>query len=800
MGPFASTPAAQWIDAPGCEGIALAKSFSVPEPGAGAVLRIAAPGFYEAWLDGKRVGDAVLDPAPSDFTKRVYFREYPLALAPGGHELRVLLGHGWYCQRTVSAWNNHLDKWRAEPCLLAEIVCEAGGEGAPAQSEGARALSARTLLVSDSSWRLAPSPLAWDDFREGEVIDPSFALPRKGFADGAPATVVPGPSGSLQKADFPPARIKRRIAPKRVWQPKAGGWIFDFGEDIAGWAHIAFSGGRRGDMATIRYDERVAPDGEPAVFVDRTTLQRCGNAILWPDNARSIDCFHYKFFSGDILPAAPCGDGEAGSGHIPPPAMQQDRFVLTGAARDECEPRFVWHGFRYVWVRGVDAKPEAEACEIRTDFAETGSFECSDARFNALVAMADRAYKANFADGVPTDCPHREKNGWTGDAQIACELAQYAYDNTAAYVKWCRDLVDAQRGDGCLPGVVPTGGWGFCNGPDGPETGPGYGPAWGAAIAIVPWMLYAYRGVTDGLDICYDAMKRYAAFEVEHLNADGMVPHGLGDWICTGGSAKYIGPQFVGTAYLYATLRVIAETARMKGLADDNARFSDLAAKTLAAFNALYAKGDGLYGGGSQTEQAIALTFGFVPGDARAAAEARLVDAVRRADGRFDGGLAATKHVFRALSRAGRTDLAFSMLMAKGSPGFMHWLDSGGTALWEDWWTGASRNHIMFGDFACWARQWLCGIRLAEAPGSTDAVPLPAAPGFRRAVIAPDFIAALDGARCSVLTPFGKLSCAWRRVGGRVEMEVEVPQGCAAEVHPPDGASREIGPGKELFK
>lgn len=766
--------AARWIGAPGCEGIALSKSFSVPEPVLRATLRIAAPGFYEAWLDGERIGDAVLDPSPTDFTKRIYFREYPLSIAPGEHELCVLLGHGWLCQRTISAWDNHLDKWHAEPCLRAELVATSGkGEQA-------------TFLRSDATWCLTPAPLAWDDLREGEICDPSFVLPRKGFREGATATVVPGPSGQLQKADFPPARVKRRLAPKRVWQPKAGGWLFDFGEDIAGWVHFTFTGGRRGDVATIRYDERISPDGEPAVHVDSKDLPTCGTAILWPDNARAIDCYHFSFGSGGILPS---------SGDIPPAAMQQDRFVLTGAPRDEYEPRFVWHGFRYVWVRGVKAQPEAVACEVRTDFAETGAFECSDARFNALVAMADRAYKANFADGVPTDCPQREKNGWLGDARCACELAQYAYDNTAAYVKWCRDLVDAQREDGAFPGIAPSGGWGFGSGKL------GFGPVAGVAIALVPWLLYAYRGETAGLDTCYEAMKRYAAFELSHLNAEGMVPYGIGDWIRTAGDDHYVGPRFVGTACLYAVLRIISETARLKGLSDDAAHFSNLASATFRAFNSVHAKGDGLYGSGLQTEQAVALAYGLVPEFERTAAEARLIDAVHRAGDRFDGGLSGTKHVFRALSVAGHTDLAFKMLTVKGAPGFMHWLDSGGTALWEDWWTGASRNHVMFGDFSCWARQWLAGIRLEEAPGSTAAVPIPAEPGFRRVVVAPAFIDGLDGVRCSVRTHGGELSCAWTREGGRMAMEVEVPQGTTALVVPPSGYgdSRRVDSGKWSF-
>ena len=690
----------RWIGAPGNETPALAKRFSIRgDAVVRAVLRIAAPGFSEAWLDGCRVGDAVLDPAPTDYTKRVYYREYPLDLAPGEHELLVLLGHGWLDQRTVSAWRNHEDKWRAEPCLWAEMVAqtEKGGTAAVGAGDCATHFATRHLLVTDGTWRQMPSPLAWDDLREGEIVDPGFVLPRAGFVDGAPAVEVAGPAGALQRADFPPARVVRDILPIRVWRPKAGGWMFDFGEDIAGWARVTFRGGRRGDVATLRYDERVAPGGEPAVHVSRDGLPRRGNAILWPENARAIDCFHTAFGSDALFPSL--GGGAA---------MQQDRFVIPGASGPDAqtltcatyEPRFVYHGFRYLWVRGVESQPDAVAREVRTDFAERGIPSLGDPDIDALVAMADRAYKANFADGVPTDCPHREKNGWTGDAQIACEFGLLAYDNVPAYVKWCRDLADAQREDGNLPGIVPSGGWGFEERPG----GLGYGPVWGGAVAIVPWTLWTMRGERTGLEICYDSMKRYAEYEESHLGSDGLVHHGLGDWISAG---NYVGPEFVGTAYHHEVLRIIAETARLKGESDDAARFGALAARVWRDFNAAHAQGDGLYGSGGQTEQATVLELGLVPEADRPAAEARLVEAVHRAGDRFDGGLVGSKHVFRALSRAGRTDLALAMLKAKGCPGFLHWREAGGTALWEDWWTGASRNHVMFCDFAAWAIEFL---------------------------------------------------------------------------------------------
>lgn len=749
---FIGILSAVWIVAPKCESSALEKDFIVTGKVESASLRIAAPGFYEASLDGRRIGDAVLDPAPTDYTKRVYFREYPLALESGRHNLTVLLGHGWYDQRTISAWRNHLDKWRDQPCLWAEI-------------EVVFVDGSRRTVGTDGTWRVAQSPIVWDDFREGEIIDPGFVLPRS--QSGGRAVEVKGPSGKLVKADFPPSRVMRLVEPVRVWRPVAGGWMFDFGEDVAGWTRISLSGGKRGDVVTIRYDERVSPDGEPTVRIERKDVPRFGSKLIWPENARAIDCFNFAHGSTNVISGG---------------AMQQDRFVLSGCGSDVYEPRFTYKGFRYVWVSGIEDRPSAVACEVHTDFAEIGSFECSDKDFNALMKMVDRAYKANFADGVPTDCPHREKNGWTADAQIASEFAQYAYENTAAYVKWCSDLADAQREDGNIPGVVPTGGWGY----EEKTGGLGYGPVWGGAVAVVPWNLYVYRGNTNGLGACYEAMRRFADYEQSHLGKNGMVCHGLGDWIPTNGSYcgddAFVDVDFVGTAYHYAVLRIVAESARVKGLRADAARYDALAQKAKEQFNAVHCHGNGVYGKGRQTESAVALNFGLVSDAERTEVCKRLVAAVHRAGDRFDGGLVGSKHVFRALSRMGRSDLAFKMLKAKGSPGFMHMKDSGGTALWEDWWTGASRNHIMFGDFACWAYQYLGGIRLEEREGSTAAVPIPVKPGFQHVVIAPDCIDALDWVKCSVETPRGKISSEWQRSGNEIELKVSIPSETVARV------------------
>ena len=729
----ASADAGKWIAAPGNESPAFEKTFSVPENVSSVVLTVAAPGFYEAYIDGRRLGDRVLDPSPTDFTKRVLTVSYDLVLSSGCHTIKFILGHGWYCQRSVATWDNHRDSWRAEPCLRADIVMT--------MQDG----SVKTV-GTDAAWRQVKSPLAYDDLREGEILDPGFVLPRPGLTEFA--VEVQGPKGALVPMTHPPARIVRTVPPKSVRRVREG-WIYDFGENIAGWTRMTFKGGKRGQIATIRYDERIQPNGEPAVRVEKKSVPHHREDPLWGPEARAIDCYFFAAGSTNVLEGGVC---------------QQDRFVIPGPQPSVYEPRFTYHGFRYVWVRGVENPPEAVACEVRTDFAVTGSFSCSDTDFCDLMTMVDRSYKSNFTDGVPTDCPHREKNGWTGDAQFASEFAQYAYDNTEAYIKWIRDLVDNQDAKGMIGGVVPSGGWG--------RGGKGQGCVWDSVLAIIPWNIYVYKGDDRGIRLVFPALRKYLDYIRTTLDKDGLVAHGIGDWIPVD---RYADARFCASAYRYGILQIASKIARdlgMKNLESQYAHEADAAKRT---FNRIFYKGDGLYGEGLQTHQAVPITFGLVNEADLARTAARLVDAVHASDDHMDFGVVGSKHVFRALAETGHADLAWKMLKQRTKPSFLVWRDSGSSTLWEDWETGFSRNHVMFGDFACWAYQYLAGIRLPA--GGSAAVPDPAVKGMREVVFDPKPVPGLDLVNASVMTPCGPLKCEWKRTDTGIEKKISTPKG-----------------------
>ena len=751
---------------------AFAKTFTVKKPVASAVLHVTGVGFYEASLNGAKIGEKVLDPSPTAFDRRVLYSTYRLdrAILPGDNELKILVGHGWYDMRAVATWNFETAPWRDFPRCLAqlEIVYEDG---------------TKEVVATDRTWRQVKSPLGYDDIFEGEVVgawDPRMPDLERTVVT---AEEVPAPGGRLVSEAQPGAQVMRTFPAKSVRRFGDGTYVIDAGENLAGWIRLTLRGQQKGDVVSIRYDERVNADGSPAAPSVRNGL--CNFAFsntMDPAQKsrerRTID-MHFSYTASQRACAVDA-------------AFQTDRFVCSGAAVETYEPRFVYNGFRYVVVKGLAQAPRAEdavACVVHTAFPTIGSFACSDETFNTLMEMGEKAYRGNFADGVPTDCPHREKNGWTGDASIASELAQYLFENTAAYEKWLRDILDAQLDDGNLPGIVPSSGWGYHW---------GNGPAWDSAFPVVAWNLWTYRGDRRILDEIYPALVKYLAYTATKADASGLVRHGLGDWVPVD-RTHMPSTEFTSSCYYYQAQRIAAEIATLKGLGDEAAKLNARAAKTRAGINGKFYKGDGVYDNGHQSAQAFPLAYGIVEASEQTKVAAKLIAAVERTDGHIDVGLLGSKHLFRALSRIGRTDIAFKIITNPTKPSMVEWIQKGGTTLWEDWADGSSRNHIMFGDFVGWAYQYLAGIRPAESEGSTSAVPRVTKAAFGDIVLAPQPIKELTWARASVNGPNGEIVSSWKRDGAQVSYSFTVPPNTTATILLPGEKPRRVGSGVYAF-
>lgn len=720
-----------------------AKAFEVKGRVRRATLHVTGVGFYEARMDGEKIGDKVLDPAPTDYTKRVLYSTYELdGLTPGRHELSLLLGHGWYDQRSLSVWNFDSAPWRDFPRGIAQLEIE--------YEDGMR-----ESVVTDRTWRQVRSPVRYDDIREGEIVEPS-ASGEVGYAEE-----VPPPAGRLVPETQPGARVVRTLRPESIRRTADGAWIVTFPENIAGWMRMRMKGLGRGQVVSFTYDERLSADGSPAASAD---WRKDGVWGARDDGAkRMIDIFFVSSRSYEVLPMSDA-------------ALQRDRFISGGRDGEVYEPRFVYHGFRYVVIRGMNAAPDVadiEACVVSADFAETGSFDCSDAVFNRLMANAARSYRGNFVDGFPTDCPHREKNGWTGDASMASEFAQYQFDNTAGYEKWLVDICDAQRATGEIPCIVPTSGWGYRW---------GNGPGWDSALPVIAWDLYRHKGDVLALKDCEQAIRRLCDFTAkEHLRG-GLVDWGIGDHAYCGPAEKAVTREFAVSCFAMRANEIAAQTAEALGHAEEGARFLKRAEDIRRALRLKYRRETGVFDNGGQTAQAMALSFGIAEENERTATGEALVRALGEKDDHLDVGVYGMRFVPEALSSIGRTDLAFKALTQTTYPSPACWLRDGSTTLWESWNGDASRNHIMFGSFGGWAYAHLAGIRPIE-------------PGYRRFMLAPEPIEALTHVTATVETPFGKVASAWKRAKDALVYSFEVPAGTTAEVRIPGASPVDLGPG-----
>jgi len=675
-----------------------------------ARLMMCGLGYYELYLNGRKVGDHVLDPTVTQYDRRVRYVTHSVEtyLRPGENAVGVMLGNGWYNCHTPEVW--HFDKasWRDYPKLLLqlELTFEDGH---------------KMIFCSGPQWKVADGPILFDSLRNGETYDArleraGWTLPDYDDSDWAPAGLVSGPGGILQEQLAPPCKVMETLEPRLVRELRPGVAVFDFGRNIVGWAQLRVSGAA-GTEIVLRYGERLAEDG-------------------------SVDQKHI----GMYLRGGDC---------------QTDRYILKGGGPEQWEPHFTYHGFQYVQVEGLPETPSHDNLRGRvvyTAFEQIGTFSCSNENLNRLQECTAAAYCGNFV-GIPTDCPHREKNGWTGDAHLAAETGLMNFSAASAYREWLETMADTQRPSGQLPAIIPSTGWGFN----------GTGPAWDSAFILIPWYLYLYTGDIRCIEQHYGAMKRYVDY-CTSLSNGGILSFGLGDW-CHVDSKRMVERDLPVTAYYYTDTLLISRFAGLLHRPDDQQVYARLAMMIREAFNRRFYKGDGIYAKGEQTAMGCALQHGLVEEGEKSMVVSRLAEAVIANHYRPDFGILGAKFVPRALSDNGHADLAYRLITQPEYPGWVHWLSQGATTLWEDWAGVSSRNHIMFGDISAWMFQYLAGIQ-----------PDPDTPGFKHFIVSPHFPEGLDWVKAEYALPFGRIKASWKRSPQGVSLDLYVPDNTTAKL------------------
>ena len=704
------------------------KAFTVPKKIVSAKIAISGLGYYELYCNGDKVGDHRLDPAFTNYDSRVLYVCYDITelLKTGGNALGVMLGSGWYDMHTRATWDFDQAPWRDNPKMLAQLLMT--------YEDGSK-----EMISTDESWKATTGPIRHDGIRNGEIYDArleksGWCQPDCDETQWAHAQLVQAPKGKLVSQVMPAIKVTETIMPVSINEPEPGMYVVDMGRNVAGWARIHVSG-PAGTIIQLRYSERLDSEGK--------INQRLNRRYMYQG------------------------------------PFQTDTYILKGDGIEVWEPRFTYHGFRYVEVTGwpgILTSDKIEGRMANTGFDRIGEFTCSNPLLNTICTMTDRSYRSNFF-GYPTDCPHREKNGWTGDAHLAAEQAMLNYNNVNAYDKWAWDLWDARTPEGDLSGIAPTGGWGYHK-----DNGPG----WGSAAVMIPWYMYLYYGDTEILADHYELMKGYVDF-LNKAFPSHIVEIGRGDWCYL--HTKTPG-RLTSTALFYQDSRLVAHVARILGFLQDAEVYTQLAHHIKDAYNVEFYKGNGLYGPGSQTSQAVSLFYSLVPESEKEKTINMLVEAVHKAKDHIDCGILGSKALFQALTGNGHHDLAYKIATQPDFPGFGDWIAQGATTLWEDWTdTEGSFNHVAWADIVNWFYRNVAGINID-----------PAIPGFKHVNIRPRPVADLTSASAVTESMFGKIKSAWNTIDGTFKLDVTIPPNTTATVFLPNGDEHSIGSGEYQYK
>ncbi|MCC5932351.1 MAG: family 78 glycoside hydrolase catalytic domain [Cyclobacteriaceae bacterium] len=696
------------------------KEFSIDGKIKNARLYISGLGYYEALVNGQKVGDHVLDPMLTRYDQRVKYVAFDVTsqLREGSNAMGVVLGNGWYNQHTRTAWDFDRAPWRESPSLMAQLVIhtEDGNQ---------------QIIATDQSWKFSEGPIVFNGIHNGETYDARLELgawSEPGYSDEPwkNALKIPGPSGKLSAQIMPPIRVTGHFEPAKTWQVNDSVMMYDLSQNITGWANIKVKG-PAGSRVTIRYGERIFEDGT----LDLKELSR----FIW---------------TGDT---------------------QTDRYILKGAGEESWHSVFVYHGFQYMEL--TKSSPDIEILHIQgdvvhSDLERRGDFRSSNEMFNQIQKNIGWSFLGNY-HGYPTDCPHREKMGWTGDAMLVAEVGLFNFDIVQAYLKWLDDFVDEQQESGDLPGIIPTSGWGYNLGRNPEIRKYGYGPQWEGAFMEIPWQMYRYTGDLTILERYYPYFKKYIDF-LESISANNLLNIGIDDHKQLVNLT--MGP-YLSSAHYYYFSNMLANMASLLGNKEDAVLYTELAQAIKNAFNqTYYDKEKGMYDHGVQTPMALALHFDLVEDDQKEKVVNGLLKAIEDKGGHIDAGVVGTKAVLNVLMKYGKSEVLYALADKRDFPGWGYWIDVlGANTMYQNWDGSQSLNHIMFGSIADYFFKGLAGI---EADDEN--------PGFGRFIIRPDFENEIDWVEGWYDSQYGKIASNWKKDGNKVQLEVEIPANTRASI------------------
>ena len=704
----------------------LRRDFALESPVQSAVIHMAGLGLSELYINGQKVGEEVLSPAVSEYDKRVYYLTHDVThlLQQGTNAIGIWLGNGrFYAPRG----SNFVDtKSYGYPQLLLQLDIQfQNGE--------------RQRIVSDSGWKLTTQgPIIANNEFDGEEYDARLELPgwnNVGYDDSGwkNAVQVEPPKGVLSAQAIDPIRVTEILKPVSVKQSDPGVYVFDMGQNMVGWVRLTVKG-KRGNRVILRFAETTR-DGR-----------------LYFDNLRSAKC--------------------------------TDTYILKGDGEENYEPRFTYHGFRYVEMRGFPGEPDVSVLEgrvVHDDLETVGTFHCSDETVNRIYQNAVWGTRGNYRS-MPTDCPQRdERQGWLGDRSEESRGEMSMFDASRFYSKWMQDIEDSQRDTGSIPDVAPP-----------------YYPfytdnvTWPSSFIIIPGIIFEKTADLQVIERHYPAMQRW----IEHMQGfiqDGLMPRDqYGDWCVPPESPELIhsndpnrktsGP-LIGTAYFVHDLDLMERYAFLLGKEEDAKRYQKAASEMRAAFDrTFWDEEEQHFDNGTQTSSVLALAFDLVPSEKKAAVTKHLNDSIMSGGSAQVGtGLIGMQWLMRTLSDHGLVDTAYAIVTRREFPSWGYMIDQGATTIWELWNGNTadpgmnSHNHVMLlGDLVTWFYEYLAGIRT-----------VPGQPGFKKIVLKPCLPTALSSVDASLKTMYGEIVSRWKRVQNVFSWEVVIPPNTSADIHIP---------------
>ena len=702
------------------------KQFRSQKPVRTAYLYIAALGYYHARLNGKKIGDHVLDTAWTTYDKRILYSVFDVTdqLHTGQNCLAVTLGNGWYNPLPMRMWGwlnlrEHLPTGR--PCFIAQLEIQ--------HTDGAT-----QTFLSDTSWRHAPGPILRNNVYLGELYDARLektGFDSPGFDDKAwqnAHLAENRPAGALRRQMQPPIKAFTPLRPVVLTEPQPNIFVFDFGKNFAGWIRLNVQG-PAGQKITLRYGELLRPDGRVNVM---TTV--CGQIK----------------------------NSDTGGPGAPPIAAQSDTYILKGTGPETYSQTFTFHAFRFVEVAGLRERPPLDSLQglpLHADLTPAGQFRCSNDLFNRVQQACQNTFLSNVF-GLQSDCPGREKFGYGGDLVSNANAVLYNFDVAAFYTKCVQDFADAARPNGALTNTAPHIGISHTDIPG--DIG------WGLAHPYVQWRLHTFYANRQLLHAQYPHTRAWIEFLLD--NADSA------DTFTTWGdheASEYPPRDFCSHAQFCYNVSLLANIAGVLDKTDDAKHYQQLADQMKAQFAQRFRQKDSaLYGSGNQSCQTFALYYDLGRPDDHLPATQALVQNIHDHDDHLSTGMFTTGYMMDVLTRYGFTDVAYRVANQRTCPGWGYMIENDATTIWEHW-AGSdntfSLNHPMFGSVSEWFFASLAGIR-----------PDPSQPGFKHILLAPTTVTDLDYVQASYNSIHGPIVSNWRRQDGNLLFDLSIPANTTA--------------------